>query len=61
MFNKMHMIQYPTGRWGFVGKVHEQLVGKSWETENTARLAAKFVEQRFGGLPVSSTIRRATA
>lgn len=58
MFKKMHLIEYPTGRWGFVGSVHESLAGKTFRTERAARLASQFAE-RFGSLPITQTIRHA--
>ncbi len=56
MFEKMHLMQYPTGNWGFVGQVHEKLANTTWKTEAAAVMAAKFAE-RFGSLPISQIIR----
>lgn len=56
MFNEMHIMQFPSGKWGFVGKVHSSLNDKVFATEKAALLAAKFAE-RFGSLPVSKIFR----
>lgn len=34
------IITYPTGRFGFVGRVPEQLHGKSFPTSDAAKIAA---------------------
>jgi hypothetical protein len=57
MFNAMNLVQTPTGAWMFKGLVHEKLLGRAFPTEAVAVLAAKFVEQKFGGLPINQIVR----
>ena len=40
MVKKTHIIQAPSGRFIFVGRVHESLCGKSFATLSDAKIAA---------------------
>lgn len=42
MFTKMHVIQYPSGNWGFVGSVHAML---TWQNKDGTPLTDSDIEK----------------